>query len=66
MYRIKDICEKTLKSLIDDSSVLCLLEIADRYNAAFLKANCLSYISQHIELIKSDIFADLSISLKVL
>ncbi|KAG4075849.1 hypothetical protein HA402_003675 [Bradysia odoriphaga] len=56
---LKDICETTLKSLIDDDSVLCLLGIADRFNAGVLKANCFSYISQHVYVAKSEVFHEL-------
>lgn len=62
---LKDICETTLKSLIDEDSVLCLLGIGDRYNAGVLKANCFSFISQHGHVVKSDIFYDLPKSLQI-
>lgn len=61
----QDICETTLKSLIDDESVLCLLGIADRFNAGVLKANCFSYISQHVYVAKSEVFNELPKVLQV-
>ncbi|XP_055617390.1 uncharacterized protein LOC129762851 [Toxorhynchites rutilus septentrionalis] len=56
---LKDICENTLIASIDSESVICLLGISDRFNAAILKARCLSYVSQHMELTKLEIFNEL-------
>lgn len=64
-YLLQDICETTLKSMIDNDSVLYLLGIADRYNAGSLKANCFAYISQHEDVVKSDIIYDLPKALQV-
>lgn len=50
---------------MDDKTVLCLLDIADRFNAVGLKANCFSYISQHEDVAKSELFFDLSKPLQV-
>lgn len=55
---LKDICERTLRALIDDSSVLCLLALADRLSATALKANCFAYISQHADVVRSEVFKD--------
>lgn len=62
---LKDICEHTLRSQIDEESVILLLSIADRFNTAILKANCLSFISSHSHLTHLDIFAELPESLQV-
>lgn len=56
---LKDICECTLRALIDDSSVLCLLALADRLFATSLKANCFAYISQHADVVRAEVFKDL-------
>ncbi|XP_039443755.1 uncharacterized protein LOC120423873 [Culex pipiens pallens] len=56
---LKDICENTLMASIDGDSVIYLLGIADRFNAATLKASCLSYLSQHTELTRLEIFGEL-------
>ncbi|GAB0094528.1 uncharacterized protein DMENIID0001_098400 [Sergentomyia squamirostris] len=56
---LKDICEHTLRSQIDEESVILLLSIADRFNTAILKANCLSFLSSHSHLTHLDIFAEL-------
>lgn len=56
---LKDICETTLISLIDEESVICLLGIADRFNTTSLKANCLSFLSQNNHLTKSEVFLEL-------
>lgn len=37
-----------------------MLGIGDRFNANVLKASCLSFLSQHIELTATDIFRELS------
>lgn len=63
---LKDICENTLITSIDSESVIYLLGISDRFNAAILKARCLSYVSQHMELTKLEIFNELPGYLKVL
>jgi hypothetical protein len=57
---IQEVCELTLISMIDNESVICMLGISDRFNANKLKSNCLSYISQHIELTSSENFGLLS------
>ncbi|TDG38783.1 hypothetical protein AWZ03_014795 [Drosophila navojoa] len=62
---LKEICESTLNSLIDEDSVLFLLGIADRYFATLLKSNCISFLSQHAYLTKSDIFKELPEALQV-
>lgn len=64
-FFFKELCENTLNSLIDEDSVLCLLGIADRYVATVLKSNCLSFLSQHSELTKSDMFKELPQNLQV-
>ncbi|XP_058444020.1 uncharacterized protein LOC131425830 [Malaya genurostris] len=56
---LKDICENTLITSIDGESIIYLLGISDRFNASTLKASCLSYVSQHTELTKQDIFNEL-------
>nr|XP_029717691.1 uncharacterized protein LOC115260678 [Aedes albopictus] len=56
---LKDICENTLIASIDCDSVIYLFGISDRFNASSLKASCLSYLSQHTELTKLDIFNEL-------
>ncbi|XP_053699216.1 uncharacterized protein LOC128746197 [Sabethes cyaneus] len=56
---LKDICENTLVALIDGESVIYLLGISDRFNASTLKTSCMSYLSQHSELTKLDIFDEL-------
>lgn len=61
---LKDICEMTLVSLIDDESVVCLLGIADRFNTSSLKANCLSFLSQNAHLTKVELFTELPKSLQ--
>lgn len=61
----KDICETTLKSQIDEDSALCLLSIADRFNTNTLKASCFSFISQHPEIAKSEMFSELPNALQV-
>lgn len=63
---LKDICENTLMASIDGDSVIYLLGIADRFNAATLKASCLSYLSQHTELTQLEIFGELPGYLQVL
>ncbi|KAL7743025.1 hypothetical protein ACLKA6_011381 [Drosophila palustris] len=62
---LKELCENTLNSLIDEESVVCLLGIADRYVATVLKSNCLTFLSQHAELTKSEIFKELSQNLQL-
>uniref|UniRef100_A0A1L8DML4 BTB domain-containing protein n=1 Tax=Nyssomyia neivai TaxID=330878 RepID=A0A1L8DML4_9DIPT len=61
---LKDICEHTLRSQIDEESVILLLSISDRFNTAILKANCLSFISSHSHVTHLDIFAELPESLQ--
>lgn len=56
----QEVCEQTLMSMIDSESVICMLGISDRFNANTLKASCLSFLSQHIELTGSEIFRELS------
>lgn len=56
----QEVCEQTLISMIDTDSVICMLGIADRFNANTLKTSCLSFISQHIELTSSESFTLLS------
>lgn len=63
---LKDICENTLIASIDCDSVIYLFGISDRFNASSLKASCLSYLSQHTELTKLDIFNELPGYLQVL
>lgn len=58
-------CENTLNNQIDEDSVLCLLGVADRYMAVALKTNCLSFLSQHSALTKSEMFKELPQSLQV-
>lgn len=41
-----------------------MISISDRFNANTLKANCLSYLSQHIELTGSEMFRELSSDLQ--
>lgn len=62
---LKDICETTLLSLIDDQSVICLLGIADQFTTTQLKADCLSYMSQHGNLVNTDMFLELPKMLQV-
>ncbi|EDV99855.1 uncharacterized protein LOC6565226 [Drosophila grimshawi] len=62
---LKELCETTLNSLIDEDSVVCLLGIADRYVATVLKTNCLSFLSQHAHLTKSEIFKELPQTLQL-
>lgn len=62
---LKDICETTLLSLIDDQSVICLLGIADQFTTTALKADCLSYMSQHGNLVNTDMFLELPKMLQV-
>ncbi|XP_050079634.1 uncharacterized protein LOC126567453 [Anopheles maculipalpis] len=61
---LKAICEQTLVASIDSESVICLYGISDRFNAAALKARCLSYLSQHTELTQLDIFQELPVYLQ--
>uniref|UniRef100_A0A182Q881 BTB domain-containing protein n=1 Tax=Anopheles farauti TaxID=69004 RepID=A0A182Q881_9DIPT len=61
---LKAICEQTLVASIDNDSVICLYGISDRFNAAALKARCLSYLSQHTELTQLDIFQELPVYLQ--
>lgn len=61
---LKDICEQILKAQIDEESVICLLSIADRFNAHTLKSNCLAFISNRMHLIKQEIFLELGAKLK--
>lgn len=63
---LKDICENTLIASIDGDSVIYLFGISDRFNASSLKASCLSYLSQHTELTKLEIFNELPGYLQVL
>lgn len=56
---LKDICETTLLSLIDDQSVICLLGIADQFTTTALKADCLTYMSQHGNLVNTEMFLEL-------
>ncbi|KRG07797.1 uncharacterized protein Dmoj_GI14159, isoform D [Drosophila mojavensis] len=62
---LKEICESTLNSLIDEDSVVVLLGIADRYFATLLKSNCISFLSKHAHLTKSEIFKELPQALQV-
>ncbi|EDW82821.2 uncharacterized protein Dwil_GK10199 [Drosophila willistoni] len=62
---LKELCENTLNSLIDEDSVVCLLGIADRYMAIALKSNCLSFLSQHAQLTKCEIFKELPQTLQL-
>ncbi|XP_065365730.1 uncharacterized protein LOC135958763 [Calliphora vicina] len=57
---LKELCENTLNSQIDEHSVLCLLGIADHYMAAALKSKCLSFVSQNSHLTKAAMFKELS------
>lgn len=61
---LKDICEQILKAQIDEESVICLLSIADRFNAHTLKSNCLAFISNRMHLIKQELFVELGAKLK--
>lgn len=61
---LKDICEQILKAQIDEESVICLLSIADRFNANTLKSNCLAFISNRMHLIKQELFVELGAKLK--
>lgn len=63
---LKDICENTLIASIDSDSVIYLFGISDRFNASSLKASCLSYLSQHTELTKLEIFSELPGYLQVI
>lgn len=58
--KFQEVCEQTLMSLIETESVIVMLGISDRFNANTLKASCLSFLSQHIELTASEIFRELS------
>ncbi|ALC48732.1 CG7058 [Drosophila busckii] len=62
---LKELCENTLNALIDEDSVVCLLGIADRYMATALKSNCLSFLSQHSQLTKCEMFKKLPQSLQL-
>ncbi|EDV33759.1 uncharacterized protein Dana_GF19133 [Drosophila ananassae] len=62
---LKELCESTLYSLIDEDSVVCLLGIADRYMATALKSKCLSFLSQHAQLTKCEIFKELPQTLQL-
>lgn len=62
---LKELCENTLNSLIDEESVLCLLGIADRYMATALKSNCLSFLSQHANVTKQEMFKELPQTLQL-
>lgn len=64
-FFFKEICESTLNSLINEDSVVFLLGIADRYLATLLKSNCISFLSQHAHLTKSEIFKELPQALRV-
>ncbi|XP_061388416.1 uncharacterized protein LOC133323510 [Musca vetustissima] len=57
---LKELCENTLNSQIDEHSVLCLLGIADHYMASALKSKCLSFLSQNSHLTKAAMFKELS------
>ncbi len=59
MKKLQEVCEQTLISMIDTDSVICLLSVSDRFNANNLKANCISYISLHIELTNTEYFKEL-------
>lgn len=65
LFRFQELCESTLYSLIDEDSVVCLLGIADRYMATALKSKCLSFLSQHAQLTKCEIFKELPQTLQV-
>ncbi|XP_017474607.1 PREDICTED: uncharacterized protein LOC108365156 isoform X1 [Rhagoletis zephyria] len=65
VFDLKELCENTLNSLIDEESVLCLLGIADRYMATALKSNCLSFLSQHANLTKHEMFKELPQALQL-
>jgi len=65
VYVEQELCENTLYSLIDEDSVVCLLGIADRYMATALKSKCLSFLSQHAQLTKCEIFKELPQTLQV-
>ncbi|KAH8420506.1 hypothetical protein KR009_011057 [Drosophila setifemur] len=62
---LKELCENTLYALIDEDSVVCLLGIADRYMATALKSKCLSFLSQHSQLTKCEIFKELPQTLQL-
>uniref|UniRef100_W8BR21 TD and POZ domain-containing protein 4 n=1 Tax=Ceratitis capitata TaxID=7213 RepID=W8BR21_CERCA len=62
---LKELCENTLNSQIDEESVLCLLGIADHYMATALKTNCLSFLSQHANITKQEMFRELPQSLQL-
>uniref|UniRef100_A0A0A1WFP9 BTB/POZ and MATH domain-containing protein 4 n=1 Tax=Zeugodacus cucurbitae TaxID=28588 RepID=A0A0A1WFP9_ZEUCU len=62
---LKELCENTLNSLIDEESVLCLLGIADHYMATALKSNCLSFLSQHATVTKQEMFKELPQTLQL-
>lgn len=64
LEELKDICEQILKAQIDEESVICLLSIADRFNANTLKSNCLAFISNRMHLIKQELFVSLGAKLK--
>ncbi|KAH8272732.1 hypothetical protein KR026_006961, partial [Drosophila bipectinata] len=65
MFGFQELCENTLYSLIDEDSVVCLLGIADRYMATALKSKCLSFLSQHAQLTKCEIFKELPQTLQL-
>lgn len=56
---LKDICETTLISLIDEESAIYLLGIADRFNTSALKNNALVFLSGNSQLTKMAIFNEL-------
>ncbi|KAG8181650.1 hypothetical protein JTE90_017008 [Oedothorax gibbosus] len=56
---LKQICEDSLKGLIDEDSALFLLGIADQFNARALRSSALEFIALNKDIVKSEVFYDL-------
>lgn len=61
---LKHVCEAALKARLDEDSVLFLLSLADQFHATTLREATMNYIMVHPLVVKSDVYDELSESLK--
>jgi len=58
-------CESSLLTHIDDNSALFLLNLADQYNALSLRSAALNFITEHPDMLESEVFEDLPEHLQI-
>lgn len=62
---LKQTCEYSLQPSIDLETALYYVNLADQYNSNILKDVCMDFITKNEELLESDEFFKLSLSLQV-